>query len=97
MITHVVLFKLKPEHRDEAAHCRDLLATLPPRIEQIKFYELGLNMIESDRAYDLSLYSKFDSLETLEIYQKHPEHQAVVHQITPHMASIVAVDYESEA
>ncbi len=95
MINHVVLFKLKPEHRDETAHCRDLLASLPPKIAEIKFYELGLNMLETDRSYDISLYSKFDSVADLEIYQKHPENQAVVQAIAPHMASIIAVDYEN--
>ena len=52
-------------------------------------------MIETDRSYDISLYSKFDSVADLETYQKHPEHQAVVQAIAPHMASIIAVDYEN--
>ncbi len=92
MITHVVLFKLMPEHKDEATRCRDLLMALPATITQIKHYEIGLNMVESPRAYDFALISKFESLPDLEAYQVHADHQVIV----PMMESIISVDYENE-
>jgi quinol monooxygenase YgiN len=95
MLTHVVLFKLRPEHKHEAPRCRDLLLALPPQIDEIRHYEVGLNVIESDRAYDFALYSKFDSIAAMQTYQVHPAHQAVVQVIVPLMASVIAVDYES--
>lgn len=95
MLTHVVLLKLKPEYAHEAAHCCDLLLELPGKIAEIRHYEVGLNMVESDRAYDIAIYSRFDDLDGMQAYQVHPDHQIVVAAIAPLMQSIIAVDYES--
>lgn len=94
MIVHIVMFKFKPDLPDAAQSAYALLSALPPKIDVIRTYELGLNIIESERAYDLSLYSTFDSLDDLDAYIYHPEHQAAVGKITPTLAGIHSVDYE---
>ena len=94
MIVHVVTLKFKPEIPDAAAEAKRRLDTLPAQIEQIRHYEVGLNVVESPRAHDLAIYSKFDSLDDLQTYQAHPAHLEVLDYIKSVMSDIVAVDYE---
>ena len=94
MITHVVFFKLAENNPEHAQNIHDKLMTLPDIITQIKHYEVGMNIIESERNYDLALISKFDNMDDLNTYQGHPEHLKVVEYIKSVTQSILAVDYE---
>jgi hypothetical protein len=95
MITHIVLMKLKDASPEVTKKIHDLLMALPAIIPQIKHYECGANVVPSDRAYDFGLVSKFDSLEDLEIYAKHPDHQEALKYIRSVIEAAVAVDYVS--
>ncbi len=99
MIHHIVMIKLKPfsgaqEKLEKANEIKVALDSLPAIIPEIKFYEVGLNIIESERASDIVLISKFDSLETLNVYRVHPEHKKVVALIGEYSEKVSAVDYE---
>lgn len=94
MIAHVVMLKFKPEFPEAAEEVKRRLDALPPIIEQIKKYEVGINIVESSRAYDVAIYSQFDSLEALETYQAHPVHQEALTYIRSVISGMTAVDYE---
>ena len=94
MFTHIVLFKLHDRSPENAAKFRAALETLRGQIPQIKQMEVGVNVIESSRAYDVSLFQKFDSLATMQEYQAHPVHQALLPYLRESSSSIIAVDYE---
>jgi hypothetical protein len=70
------------------------LDSLPPKIKQIKYFEVGINIIKSARAYDIVLISKFDSLEELNQYIEHPEHKKVLEIVNRHSENISSVDYK---
>jgi hypothetical protein len=96
MLVHVVMFKLH-DNVDKAAVSQEIkarLEALPPRIDVIRRYEVGVNVIASPRAYDMVLVSEFDNRDTLAIYSAHPDHVAVLPYITGNCAHIAAVDYE---
>jgi Stress responsive A/B Barrel Domain len=95
MVTHVVMFRFRdrsPEHLD---HCRELLEGLPAQVPQIRHLEVGLNRVTSDRAFDLCLYSRFDSFDDLAEYQIHPAHVEVATYLRSAADSRGSVDYES--
>jgi len=94
MIVHIVLMQFKDDIPDAAQHIYDLLVALPPKIAEIRTYEVGMNIVESERNDDLSVYSTFDSLDDLQSYQAHPDHQAVLVEIKKVATSIRVVDYE---
>ncbi len=94
MVTHIVLFKLHDRSSANAQKLRDALESMRGKISQIKHMEIGVNMVESARAYDVALTQKFDSLVAMQEYQTHPVHQAVLPYLREVSASIVAVDYE---
>ncbi len=95
MVTHVVLFRLKDRSRKNIERARDVLLSLKDRIPVIRSFEVGADIIRSDRSYDLALVSKFDNLDDLEAYRIHPEHVNVVDYIAQVKESSIAVDYES--
>lgn len=93
MIKHIVSFKLKPEYKDKAPQIKQALDSLPEKIFQIKYFQIGINISTAPSAYDLVLVSGFDSVEDLDIYRKHPEHVKVVEFIALYKAESMVVDY----
>lgn len=93
LITHIVFFKFKDASHIAKAK-NDLLA-LKAKIPQIRYLEVGVDILRTERSYDLALVTKFDSLEDLQSYQVHPAHQEFVKFIAEVKESVVAVDYES--
>jgi len=96
MLTHVVLLKLNERTTNNAHEVRRRLLTLPALIPLIKHMEVGVNVVNSDRAYDVALFQRFDSLADMQAYQIHPAHLDVLAYIKTVIAGMVAVDYDSE-
>lgn len=96
MITHIVFFKLAEPTADNIGRTRELLESMADKIPQLQHLEVGVDIIRSERSYDLALTTRFASLEDLQAYQVHPYHAGT---ILPHMkavsSSVVAVDYQS--
>jgi len=87
-------FSRKDEKEEKASEIKSALETLPGKIKEIQFYEVGLNVIESDRASDIVLTSKFNNLDDLHNYSINPFHQAVTKIIREFSSHITSVDYE---
>jgi hypothetical protein len=99
MIHHIIMIKLKPfsgkdEKLEKAIEIKNALETLPSKINEIQFYEVGINIIESERASDLVLISKFKNTNELNSYVSNSYHQAVVSIIKEYASNISSVDHE---
>ncbi|OGR28884.1 MAG: stress responsive protein [Desulfuromonadales bacterium GWD2_54_10] len=96
MVTHIVFFKLANPTTENITSVRDKLLSMDGKIPQLRHLEAGMDVIRSERSYDVALVTKFDSLEDLQAYQIHPYHAG---EVIPFMksvcSSIAAVDYES--
>jgi hypothetical protein len=96
MVTHIVFFKLTEPTRETITQTRDILMSMAGKIDQLRHLEVGVDVIRSERSYDMALVTRFDSLDDLQAYQVHPYHAG---EVIPHMksvySSIAAVDYES--
>jgi len=66
------------------------------KVPQLRHLEVGVDVLHSERSYDLALVTKFDSMDDLATYQKHPIHVEVSKYITSVRESAIAVDYESD-
>jgi len=94
LITHVVLFKLKdrsPEAIEKAARA---LRGLEGRVPVIRSIEVGVDVLRSQRSFDIALTVRFDTLADLEAYQSHPEHVKVADYIATVRESVAVADYE---
>ena len=101
MIKHVVMWKLKDfaEGADKTRNAKRLkieLQALRSTIPQIVQLEVGINILASDAAYDVVLYSAFKNEQDLDIYQNHPNHRAVADFVCKVRESRVVVDYKTD-
>ncbi len=99
MIKHIVMWRLKPEAEgaDAATNARRVktaLESLRGRIPGVLAIEVGIDVERSSAAFDVVLYSEFESREALAAYQTHPEHARVAEFIGRIRQDRAVVDYE---
>lgn len=99
MIKHIVIWKLKEQSGEsgnsvQAKKLKAEIEALAGEIPEIRHIEVGLNMSGSDQSGDVALYSEFDSLTDLDIYQNHPAHQKVVEFVREIAMDRRVADYE---
>jgi len=98
MIRHVVSWKLITEDAEGKAAGFDTISTaleaLPALIPEIRSLQVGRNIAYPDGNWDVVLIADYDSLEALEAYQVHPDHQAAAAIIRPLVAERANVDFE---
>lgn len=93
MIKHIVCFKLK--NPEDAAEVKRILLSMEGKVPQIRSIEVGIDMLHSERSYDVILQVVVDNMTELEEYQKDTYHCSTVKPFM-HAAreTSVAVDYE---
>lgn len=95
MIVHIVMFKFRNESKE--SNIKEVVKRLNALVElipELRSMEVGVNFTDSERAFDLSLYSMFDTKEDLASYAIHPEHLKVVELIKSVTMESKVVDYE---
>lgn len=96
MITHIVFFKLTDPSQVNAQAVQEILLSMHGKIPLLQHLEVGVNIVRSDRSYDVALVTRFASLTDLNAYQVHPYHAEIVVPFVGKVAiSSVTVDYES--
>ena len=94
MLKHVVFFNFEKGASESAvAEVEKALRGLPGIISEIKEFELGRDLLRSERSYDFALVSGFESLEKMQHYQVHPAHQKIVAKMKELCESILSVDF----
>ncbi len=97
MLTHIVVWKYKPEVSEEQRREHvERLRRLAGLIPEIQSFAVGRDVLKLPRSYHTGLVATFDDRAGLEAYDAHPEHQLVVQlgrAISEHVAS---VDFEDD-
>jgi hypothetical protein len=70
------------------------LEALRKKIKCIKLLEVGSNITTSPSAYDVVLYSEFDTVEDLNKYKTHPEHKKVGDFVSKVRLERKSIDYQ---
>jgi hypothetical protein len=73
---------------------KEKLEALQGRIPGLTAIEVGLDFSRTDSSSDVVLYSEFVDQESLDVYQAHPEHQALKPFIVEATCARQLVDYE---
>ena len=95
MIKHVVFFKFKPEAAiSDRKAALDGLRALPDRIDVIRSFEVGENVVSSPRSWDAVLIGEYDDLASLDSYSRHQAHVDAAMKIRDLCEAVGAVDYE---
>lgn len=99
MIKHIVFWTLKPDADGRSAHANALeiksrAEALVGRIPGLLHLEVGIDFSRTDSSADVALYSEFPDRESLDAYQTHPEHLALVDFLGAVRETRTVVDYE---
>ncbi|RLA65650.1 MAG: Dabb family protein [Epsilonproteobacteria bacterium] len=79
MLVHIVMFNFKEKNKKtNIIQAKQMLEQLMGTVPSLRSMDIGLNIIEADRAMDLSIISVFESKEGLDAYDIHPAHQEVL-------------------
>jgi len=95
-LRHIVLFKFKETTTSEnIKKVENAFAALPSKIKEIKAFEWGTNNSPEglDKGFTHSFVVTFDSEEGRAIYLPHPDHQAFVEVLKPHLEDVLVIDY----
>ncbi|MCY6371259.1 Dabb family protein [Clostridium ganghwense] len=94
MFTHIVFFKLKEPSTENMEKAKNILESMRGKIPQLKDLEIGVDVVKSERSFDLALVTRFDSHEAMDEYQVHPFHvNEVLKNLKPMLEKSAAVDY----
>lgn len=101
MFKHIVMWKLDDSlpnisKKDNAELIKSSLEKLPALISQIVSYEVGINLQDGDRTFDIVLISEFHNQKDFEIYRSHREHLKVVDTIHELTVKTRFVDFLTE-
>ena len=95
MIRHVVFLKFKPE-ADQARRRAALgaLRALPDKIDVIRSFEVGEDVLHIERSWDAVLIATYDDLEALQKYTRHDDHVEVAVKLREICDAVGSVDFE---
>lgn len=90
-----MFFKFKPEVGASERHAvLDDLRALPDKIEVIRSFEVGEDVLHIARSWDAVLIATYDDLEALDTYTRHDDHMAVAFKLREVCDSVGSVDFE---
>ena len=96
MIKNIVMWDLKDENKlENAKKLKVSLENLKEEINEIKEIEVGININNSDASMDVVLYSVFNTLEDLDIYQNHPKHLKIKEFVKNISTNRKVIDFEA--
>ncbi|MDF2923405.1 MAG: Dabb family protein [Paenibacillaceae bacterium] len=93
MLRHIVFFKLNDPTSEVLQETKRVLMNMKGKIPELLDIEVGIDVVRSERSYDVALTTTFESLEAMNAYQIHPLHLEVSQYIGTVRQSAVAVDY----
>lgn len=96
MIRHIVLFKIKEEHKKDIPALIDGFYGMKGKVEGLLEIEAGADFLGSERSYDLALICTFADRASFDAYQTHPAHMPVKKRMHEVREGSVACDFVVE-
>ena len=92
----MVLFKFKDSSTPaDVKKVEDAFRALPKKIKEVKRFEWGINNSPENlnQGFTHCFFVTFKNEKDREIYLPHPEHQAFVEILKPHLDKVLVLDY----
>ena len=94
MFTHIVLFKVKEPTKENIEFLKNTLLSMSGNIKELKELEVGVDVIGSDRSFDIGIITRFDSKEDYLAYDVDEFHvEKVKKVIGPYMECSKTLDF----
>lgn len=99
MIKHIAMFKFGEfpsiqEKKNYQQRVTDAFAGLENKIPEIKFLQIGFDVLHSDASFDFAVNVDVTNLDDLKIYAGHPDHLKVVEILKEKIIDRKVIDYE---
>ena len=100
MVKHIVLWTFKENaagqgKQENLTAAKEKLEAMNGKIPGMTHLEAGINFQTREGAWDLALYSEFESRQALEGYQSHPAHLKVIEFLRTVRDQRAVADYEA--
>ncbi len=97
MVVHIVMFKFKDKNKEQnILKTAEKLNALVDLVPSLNSMEVGIDFNKTQRAFDMSIYTTFNTQEDLKKYATHPAHLNVVNFIKEVTYESKVVDYNKE-
>ncbi|AWK50095.1 stress responsive protein [Clostridium beijerinckii] len=94
MFTHIVLFKVKEPTNMNLQLLEKTFLSMDGNIKELKQLEVGIDVVRSDRSYDIGIITRFDSKEDYLAYDMNEFHvEKVKKVITPYLEGSKTIDF----
>lgn len=94
MFTHIVLFKAKEPTKENLQLLEKTLLSMKGNIKELKELEVGIDLVRSDRSYDIGIITRFDSKEDYLAYDINEFHvEKVKKVIGPYLEGSKTLDF----
>jgi len=99
VIRHIVCWKFQERaggasREENLQKAREMLLGLRGTIAEIRSLEVGIDVVQGARSWDIALVGTFASREDLAAYQNHPAHLEVVAFLRAVQSERCSVDFE---
>lgn len=95
MFTHIVLFKVKEPTKENLEFIENTLLSMNGNVKELKELEVGIDVIRSDRSYDVAIITRFDSKEDYLAYDVNEFHvEKVKKVIGPYLEESKTIDFK---
>ena len=84
MFTHIVLFKVKEPSKENLEFMEKTLLSMNGNIKELNELEVGIDVIRSNRSYDVAIITRFDSKEDYLAYDVNEFHVEKVKKVIGH-------------
>lgn len=92
MIKHIVMYKLN--NKSDAESLRNKFLSMRGKIQELINIDAGIDILNTDRSYDVVLLCEFASVDDMNAYQNNPIHLKVKEYVQTVVAKAKSVDYE---
>lgn len=93
MVKHIVMYKLKEPTEQNAIALQQKFLSMKGKIDVLRDIESGVDVLRSDRSFDVVLICKFDTMADMEIYRTHKVHLPVMEYVKGVVEISKSVDY----
>jgi heme-degrading monooxygenase HmoA len=94
MFTHIVLFKAKEPTKENLEFLEKTFLSMNGNINELKQLEVGIDVVRSDRSYDIAIITRFDSKEDYLAYDVNEFHVEKVKKVMgPYIEGSKTIDF----
>lgn len=94
MFTHIVLFKAKEPTKENLEFLKNTFLSMNGNIKELKELEVGVDVVRSDRSFDIGIITRFNSKEDYLAYDVDEFHvEKVKKVIAPYIECSKTLDF----